>query len=204
MEWLERHRGTLAAFLVILVAVAAMVVLQIPRRPALQVTAPSSPQVAPSIKVHVTGAVLSPGVVQLPADARIDDALKAAGGVSPSADMDLLNLASPLKDGQRVVIPEKGVPTQPPSSLPATQPPAASGATQPPLPGSPASTGLVNLNTANQKELEALPGIGPVTAQKILDYRQSHGGFRAIEELRDNKLVNAPTYEKLRGLVEAR
>lgn len=187
MDWLERHRGNIAAFLVVLVAVSAMVVLQLPRRPALQVTPPTAPPAPPSIKVHVTGAVLFPGVVQLPADARVDDALKAAGGLAGSAEAATLNLALPLRDGQQLVVPEKGVPTPAPLAVP-----------------QPAPSASINLNTATQKELETLPGIGPVTAQKIMEYRQTHGGFKAVEELKDAKIVNSSTYDKIKGLVEVR
>ncbi len=194
MEWLERHRSNLAALLVVLVAVAALTVLQIPRRPALQVLSPSLAAGPPPIKVHVVGAVVSPGVYPLPADARMEDALKAAGGPSAGAEVDSLNLATPLRDGQQVVVPAAGAHSAA-QSAPSPSPSA---------PAATASTGKVNLNTATRRELEALPGIGPATADKILDYRGKNGRFMSIEELRDAKLVNAPTYERIRTMVEAR
>ncbi len=190
LEWLERNRSNLAALLVVLVTVAAVGLLQTPRRAALQVVSPSSPPTPPPIKVHVVGSVLSPGVYPLPLDARVEDALRAAGGPSESADVASLNLAAPLRDGQQLVIPAAG-----PQSL--------SAAATPRPPSSPQPAGL-DLNGASQQQLEALPGIGSVTAQKILDYRQKNGGFVSVEELRDAKLVNSSTYEKVKGLVEVR
>jgi competence protein ComEA len=196
LEWLEKHRSTLATALVVLVAVAGFAVLQIPRRPALQVTAPTAPIAPPSIKVHVVGEALSPGVYQLMADARVEDALKAAGGPSVSADVSSLNLALPLKDGQQVMIPQLGSPPQAGSAPPAGPPQAAPGS------GEPAAK--IDLNRATMAQLDTLPGIGLVTGQKILDYRAKQGRFTSIEELKDAKLVNAPTYDKIKDLVEVR
>ncbi len=189
VEWLERHRSTLATALVVLVAVAAFAVLQVPRRPALEVTAPVSPPAPPSIKVHVVGAVQFPGVYQLAADARVEDGLKAAGGPDPSADISSLNLAAPLKDGQQLVIPQSGTSS-------AAAPSAGSSLTT-------QSTKL-DLNRASLADLDALPGIGPVTAQKLLDYRTKQGRFTSVDELKDAKLVTASTYERIKGLVDAR
>ncbi|HEX9016804.1 MAG TPA: helix-hairpin-helix domain-containing protein [Chloroflexota bacterium] len=192
MGWLERQRGTLAALVVVLVAVAAFAVLQVPRRPALQVVSPASSPTPVAIKVHVVGAVLSPGVYQLAADARAGDAVDAAGGPSSAADLVAMNLAVPLRDGQQVVVPERGT--------------AAIAAQVTPVPASsqPQAAGKLNLNTASRQELEALPGIGPVTAQKLLDYRQTRGAFVSVDELKDAKLVNSSTFEKVKGLVEVR
>ncbi len=190
LEWLERHRSTLATALVVLVAVAAFAVLQVPRRPALQVVSPAMPPSPPSIKVHVAGAVQSPGVYQLAADARVEDALKAAGGPSSGADVSSLNLAAPLKDGQQMAVPQIGAVAPAP-------PPAAASAPS-------VQSSKLDLNRASRAELEALPGIGPVTAQKLLDYKAKQGRFASVEELKDQKLVNASTYEKIRDLVEVR
>jgi competence protein ComEA len=194
MEWLERNKGNLAAALVVLVAVAAALLLQLPRRPALEVTLPSSPAGPPAIKVHVVGAVAAPGVYQLEVDARVEDALRVAGGPSPSADLSTLNLATPVRDGQQVVIPQMR--TDVPSSIPISST-TPSGAP-------PASSGKLNLNAASGKELEALPGIGQVTAQKILDYRAHNGAIVSLEELRDAKVITASMYDKIRDLVEER
>lgn len=189
MEWLERHRSTLATALVVIVAVAAFAVLQVPRRPALQVSAPAAPPAAPSIKIHVVGAVQSPGVYQLPADARVEDALKAAGGPNPSADVSYLNLAAPLKDGQQLAVPVAG-----PSTL------GASAASVDASPAGPPTK--LDLNRASLADLDTLPGVGPVTAQKLLDYRAKQGRFTSVDELKDAKLVTSSTYDKIRELVE--
>jgi competence protein ComEA len=189
-EWLERHRSTLAAALVVLVAVAAFAVLQVPRRPALQVTTPAASPGPALIKVHVVGAVVSPGVYQLTADARVEDALGAAGGPDAAADVSALNLAAPLKDGQQLSIPQTG------TAAPDPGPPS--------LYAPPALPAKIDLNSASLADLDTLPGVGPVTAQKLLDYRTKQGRFTAVEELKDAKLVNAPTYERIKDLVEVR
>ena len=125
-----------------------------------------------SVTVDVTGKVRHPGIVVLDAGARVVDALDAAGGARPGVDLSGLNLARLLVDGEQVVV---GVP--PPPGVAAG---AAAGAT--PSPGAPGAP-LVNLNTASQSELEALPEVGPVTAQAILAWRDEHGGFTAVDEL---------------------
>ena len=189
MEWLERHRSTLATALVVIVAVAAFAVLQVPRRPALQVSAPAAPPAPPSIKIHIVGAVQSPGVYQLPADARVEDALKAAGGLNPSADVSSLNLAAPLKDGQQLAVPVAG-----PSTLGASASSVDASSAGPPT--------KLDLNRASLADLDTLPGVGPVTAQKLLDYRAKQGRFTSVDELKDAKLVTSSTYDKIRELVE--
>jgi competence protein ComEA len=117
--------------------------------------------------VHVVGAVREPGLYRLDDGSRIDDAVRAAGGPRPKAALDLLNLAAPVADGQQVIVPVRG---------------RGVGATGIATPGSP-PVGKVHLNTATLEELDTLPGVGPVTAQKIIDYRTEHGAFGSIEEL---------------------
>jgi competence protein ComEA len=117
--------------------------------------------------VHVVGAVRRPGLYRLDDGSRIDDAVRAAGGPKAKADLELLNLASPVADGQQVVVPLRV------SGTPAGAAVAPSG--------TPAER--VHLNTATIEQLDTLPGIGPVTAQKILDYRAEHGAFSSVEEL---------------------
>jgi competence protein ComEA len=125
-----------------------------------------------SVTVDVTGKVRHPGIVVLDAGARVVDALEAAGGARPGVDLSGLNLARLLVDGEQVVV---GVPAPPGVAAG-----SAAGATASPgAPGAP----LVNLNTASQSELEALPEVGPVTAQAILAWRDEHGGFTAVDEL---------------------
>lgn len=129
------------------------------------------------VVIHVAGAVAVPGVVQLPAGSRVHQAIAEAGGATPSADLNRLNLAAVLADGQKLYVPVPGesTPVELPGSPAAGQ---ASGAAA----GS-AGAGKVNLNTASVEELDALPKVGPVLAQRIVDWRKEHGPFKSVEEL---------------------
>lgn len=120
------------------------------------------------VVVHVAGAVSSPGVYTLPADSRVDDAVRAAG-VTADADLSQLNLAQKLADGQKITVPVAG-------ATPADGSSAATTADSD-------NSGLININTATQEELESLPSIGEVRAQAIIAYREEHGGFRTTDEL---------------------
>lgn len=126
---------------------------------------PAAPEGGP-IVVHVAGAVAAPGVYELPAGARVAEAIEAAGGAAPDADLDRLNLAARLADGQRVHVARVGAPNDAGGSAAATD-----------------DGSLVNLNTATPAELESLPGIGPVLAQAIIEAREARGGFRSIRDL---------------------
>jgi competence protein ComEA len=144
------------------------------------------------IVIEVSGAVRNPGVYRLPASARVADAIEAAGGYGPRVDVDrataALDLAAHLVDGATVAVPSRDDPV------------VAAGASA----GAGGSgNSLVNLNTATSSELEALPGIGPVTAQKIIDARTERP-FASVDELRERDLVGEKTFERLRDLVTAR
>ena len=133
------------------------------------------------IVVDVVGAVRVPGVVSLPATARVLDAIRRAGGATPGADLERLNLAARLGDGARVAVPVVG---QPP---PAVDPAAVSSAADPSTPGSVGGSGdpsaPININTAAQAELEVLPGIGPTLAAAIVAERERNGPFRSPDDL---------------------
>jgi competence protein ComEA len=134
-----------------------------------------SPTTGPSLAVHVAGAVRRPGLYDVPSGARVDDALRVAGGSLPAADLDRLNLAAKLVDGQKIAVTRRGAPAPPdPSGT------AAGGAIGGAGPG-PAEP--VDLNTADVAALDALPGIGPATAQAILEERSRRGGFRSTRDL---------------------
>lgn len=163
-----------------------------PTVPAPETVAPASP---PSVLVDVAGGVVRPGLYRLPENSRVGDAIAAAGGFGPSVDASAastaLNLAQKVADGAKVQVPERG--PRPVSA--ASSPTAAAAAAS----AGPAS-GSVDLNSATQEELEALPGIGPVTAAKIIAARQE-APFRSVDELRDRKVVGPATLEKIRDLV---
>jgi competence protein ComEA len=152
-----------------------------------QVSASATPAQQAVLVVDVSGAVARPGVRRLPAGSRVADAIAAAGGFAPSVDAaaasSTLNLAAPLQDGAKIVVPQRGRSAQPAGA------PAAS-----------AKAGRVDLNSATQAQLEELPGIGPVTAKKIVDSR-AEAAFRSIDELTTRKIVGPSTFEKIRELV---
>jgi competence protein ComEA len=136
--------------------------------------------------VHVVGAVRKPGLYELGDGSRVDDAIRAAGGPRRRADLALVNLAAPVADGQQVVVPRRGQATAGPGSV-------GSGAA-PPQP--------VHLNTASLEELDSLPGVGPVTAQKILDYRTEHGAFASVDELDAVPGIGPARLAELKKLVQ--
>ena len=143
-------------------------------------------QQAPAgVVVHVCGRVVRPGVYTLPAGARIRDAVEAAGGAKPDADLEAVNLAARAEDGQQVYLPRVGaMPAPPPPGRhdPATSRPGrAPRAARPSRAAVPA--GPVNINTAGPEELDRLPGVGPATAAKIIEYRRAIGGFTRPEDL---------------------
>ena len=136
---------------------------------------------AAPLVVDVAGAVRHAGLYRLAPGSRIADAIARAGGATAHAELDLVNLAAPLADGEQVLVPARGAAR-----------PAAGASTQ---------TVPVDLNSATAEQLDSLPGIGPVTAQKIIDYRQAHGPFRSIDELDAIPGIGPARIENLRGLV---
>ncbi|GAA0317145.1 ComEA family DNA-binding protein [Actinoallomurus spadix] len=143
---------------------------------------------ASAVLVDVGGKVRRPGVVSLPAGARVIDAIKAAGGVRPGARTGALNLARRVVDGEQILV---GVDATP---APALAPGATPGATAP-------GAAPLDLNTADAAQLDRLPGVGPVLAQRIVDYRTRHGAFRSVEELRQVSGIGAAKFGDLKNLV---
>jgi competence protein ComEA len=137
---------------------------------------------APPVVVHVVGAVQVPGLYRLPRGKRVADALVRAGGATAKADLTLINLAALVSDGQQVVVPARASPGAAP----------ADGA---------AAGGPVHLNSATVEQLDALPGVGPVTAQKIVDYREKHGAFSSVRELDAIPGIGPARLEQLTELV---
>jgi competence protein ComEA len=147
-------------------------------------TASGSASPAADALVYVCGAVHSPGVVRLPQGARVADALELAGGATAKAELAAVNLAARVADGQQIVVPEKG-----PSGV--AQAASSGGGAVGAIVGGSAGAGaglpgaLVNLNTASIEELDGLQGVGPSTAQKIIDYRTENGPFTSIEDVKN-------------------
>ena len=145
------------------------------------------------IVVYVAGAVNRPGVVQLAEGARAKDAVDACGGFLPTADTNGVNLAQKLKDGVQVTVPEKAPVAA--EGRAAQGAPTASGASRS-LPD-----GMVNINTADEKELDKLPGIGPAMAKRIIEYRTENGAFQSPEEIKRVKGIGDAKYEKMKDKI---
>jgi competence protein ComEA len=157
---------------------------------AATVSASGSPSAGPSVLyVHVAGLVRRPGVYEFQPGQRVVDAVAAAGGAKKRADLDLLNLAALLTDGEQILVPAHGA---------AVVPPPGGGS---PVGTTGASGGLVNVNTATETELESLPGVGPVLAAAIIAYRTEHGPFPTVDALDDVSGIGPATLDQLRPLV---
>ena len=144
---------------------------------------PIGAEQGPALVVHVVGAVHRPGLYRLPHGSRVNDAVTRAGGPTRQADVSLVNLAAPLADGIQVVVPVKAVPGQ-----------TTAGTTTP--------EGPVHLNIATLEQLDSLPGVGPVTAQKILDYREKNGAFSSLDDLDAIPGIGPARIEQLRDVAE--
>jgi competence protein ComEA len=146
------------------------------------------PRTAAVALVHVAGAVRSPGVYKMRDGERIQDAVRRAGGARRGADLNAINLAAKVADGQQVVVPRRGAAGQA----------AAAAAGEP---GGPPQA-PVSLSTATAEQLDTLDGVGPATAAKILDYRRRHGGFRSIDDLGEIPGIGPKRLAALRGKVQ--
>jgi competence protein ComEA len=157
------------------------------------------------VVVQAAGAVAAPGVYELPVGARVDDLVKAAGGLTDRADADRVNLAAPVSDGERVWVPAQGEDAVPDvvagmaggaGSGSSAAGGAGAGGASPAVPSSP-----VDLNSATAEELDALPGVGPATATAILAYRDEHGRFSSVDELLEVRGIGEAKLDQLRSLV---
>lgn len=188
MEFAKFTGGRVAAGLAVLAAVGlvggyGVAMRSRPKPIALDLGSPAPKgemKTARRIYVHVGGAVRSPGLYALRDGARVNDAVRAAGGVTSDADLDSLNLASKLKDGDKVLVTKRG----------GGRPDGGGSGTKQ----------KVNLNTATLAELDTLPGIGPALAQRITAYREQHGGFRRVEDLLKVPGIGPAKLEAIREL----
>ncbi|RFU42506.1 ComEA family DNA-binding protein [Actinomadura logoneensis] len=171
--------------------------------PSLSVTASGPPSGVPSggtqLVVQVIGKVRRPGVLTLAAGSRVADALNAAGGVRAGADTGALNLARKLMDGEQIAV---GI--RPPAPAPGQGPAPPGGPTSGASSGSSgASASPLDLNTATAEQLDQLPGVGPVLARRIIDYRTQHGPFRTVDQLQDVPGIGARRLTDLKPLLTA-
>jgi competence protein ComEA len=185
---LDRRRALVAGVVALLLLVVFGKLLLRPSRPAVpppvRVAAHAGNTRASTLFVNVVGAVRRPGLYRLKEGSRVADAVTRAGGPTPKAEIELLNLAARIADGEQIVVPRRGV------AGPSVATPGGAG-----------PTGPVHLNSATLEQLDALPGVGPVTAQKILDYRQQHGAFGSVDELDAIVGIGPARLGTLRGLV---
>jgi competence protein ComEA len=167
----DRRRALLAVLGVVAVLVLAGKMLLRPTQPVVprpvRVAAPAKQSRLATIYVDIVGAVRRPGLYRLKDGSRVADAVRRAGGATRKAQLELLNLAARISDGEQVVVPRRGAGA-----------PVAGAAN-----GAPSPAGPVHLNSATLEQLDGLPGVGPVTAQKILEYRREHGAFGSVDEL---------------------
>jgi competence protein ComEA len=183
-------RNTIIAFLIVAVAIIGGAILLLATRPqAVQITinpplptATAEPTVTPApIVVYVTGAVATPeSMITLPPGSRVQDAIDAAGGTTESANLEAVNLAQILHDGDQVHVPEQGAET---------------------VLATPSGGAIVHINSATLEELEMLPGVGPAMAQAIIDYREANGPFADLAALDEVSGIGPGVLEDLEGLI---
>ena len=182
--------GFIAVAAAAILAGSAYVVVRTaaPPAPVVRKTTASEKKVEEKYVVHVAGLVAAPGVYELAAGSRVKDAIEAAGGALEGADLDSLNLAQRIADGEKVLVSKIGAPPQVASAADIGASPGAGGQ-------------KVNLNTATQAELEGLPGIGPVTAQRMLDFRKQKGKFSSVRDLLEVEGIGPKKFEAIKNLV---
>jgi competence protein ComEA len=207
-DWLSRYRGYLFLSLIFVTALGGVYFLSHRTDPKpVQINTPFPRPIATlrpnptpvSLVVQVSGAVVNPGLVHLSEGARVDDAIRAAGGPSEEADLASLNLARKVSDGEMLLVPKIGdsmtTPAAPAAgrSTPGTRVPRATATATAVL--------MVNINSASAAELNMLPGIGPSHAQAIIDYRQTNGPFQKIEDITKVRGIGPVEFEAIKNLI---
>jgi competence protein ComEA len=166
----------------ILIGMALAAAIFLATRPPLGAPIELTPAAPITLVIQVDGAVQNPGIYDLPTNSRVQDALEAAGGLTKNGSTTDLNLARPVKDGEKITV----------SSLSATTFPSNSSSIKV----------LLDINTATLDQLDALPGIGKTRAQAILDYRKEHGAFISMEELQNVPGITADVFSKIKDLIK--
>ncbi|MFU8772947.1 MAG: helix-hairpin-helix domain-containing protein [Anaerolineales bacterium] len=177
----------------LLAAAVLFIVTSPPRGEPIQLL--PAPTALPLV-IHVSGAVVNPGIYTLEDNSRVQDALDAAGGLLSDANPHSMNLAAYIRDGERIWVPyQASTDHQPEPNEPANPADENDQSKQTPY------SGLININTASQAELEGLPGIGPVTAGKIISHRQTYGPFTGIEDILKVSGIGPATFETIQSLI---
>jgi competence protein ComEA len=195
VEQLRQHRPYILMFLLNLaVLIGVIFLLRLPEPRVINITTPAPPltPLESHIQVQVSGAIVQPGVYTLTLGSRVSNALEAAGGARPDADLGQLNLALKLNDGDTIVVPARDATTE--SEILATA--TIAGAAPPKTPPS-----KININTASIEELDTLPRIGKALAQRIVDYRANQGPFKGIEDIKNVKGIGDALFENLKDLI---
>ena len=196
MEMLQRHGGYVVLTLIFAIVFGGYVLYD--RRPQpepieiIQPTSTPTLTIAP-ILVHVTGAVLRPGVYELAPESRLIHAVEAAGGMTEDADQERINLADYVRDGQQVYIPRIDTPA-PPSPTPIANLSSSTASGE-------SVSGQININKASAAELQTLPGIGAVYAQRIIAYREEHGPFTDPTQIKEIEGIGESRYEQIRARI---
>ena len=184
INFTDTQRKALGAFAILAIALSAFFIFK--PHDAKAIT-PQVPTIVtpPMVVVDVQGEVKNPGVYHLPSNSRVNDAIKAAGGPNQSADLSYVNQARMVKDGEQIYVEKKLTNS---TSITVRR-------------NSTAISGILSINRASAKELEKLPGIGPVLASRIIEYRKSNGNFQSIDDLRKVQGIGASTLEKFRSKI---
>ena len=186
-DWIERNRGYIIVLLLSLILNGGLVLLLL-RPPASEIKivprTPTPPKT--TVRVFVSGSVVAPDVYELPIDSLVQDAIQAAGGHAPEADLNQINLARQVKDQEQIFVPCR-----------VAEPDPSEGAQPVPV----ATPGKINLNTATAADLESLPNIGPALAQQIIEYRAENGSFSSPEDIKKVRGIGDTTYERIKDRI---
>lgn len=195
-QWLEQNK-TFVMFLVGMSIAAGLALFGLRWRQVepIRIEPPLPTPTPGPINIYINGAVARPDVYSLPPNTIIRDALLAAGGTTGDADINFINLARPLQDGEQVYVPRVGEIISQPSQAASSQTTSVSTSS------SVAPDGIVNINTGTLADLDTLPGIGPAIAQRIIDYRDANGPFATIEDIMNVSGIGPVTFDKIKNRI---